>query len=331
MKKVLLDKPIHPQALQLLQQEAQPVQAYEADRSELCALLPEMSGVIVSVEFPIRAPEIALAPKLEVIGRPGAGTDSVDAKAASEAGVAVVYTPDAPTESVAEHVLVMMLMLAKRMRLAENAVRAGNFRIRSRLVGVELRGKTLGIVGIGHIGRRVAEMCQRALEMPVLVYDPFVAPELVRQWGMEPVANLMDLLVRADVVSVHTPLTPETRGLIGAAEIAAMKRTAFLINTSRGPVVDEAALTRALQTSQIAGAGLDVFEKEPPDPDNALFTLDNVVVTPHLSSFTDEGRARMGVTVVQEVLKVLRGERPTFIVNPEVWPRRRAFAPSSSG
>ncbi|MCL5075692.1 MAG: hydroxyacid dehydrogenase [Chloroflexi bacterium] len=323
MKKVLLDKPIHPQAMALLRQEVEPLEMYQASLDELRALLPHVHGVIVSVGFPIRAHEIKLGQRLEVIGRPGAGTDSVDVEAATCAGIPVVYTPDAPTESVAEHTLCMMLMLAKRMRVVENALRAGHFEIRTQVVGSELRGKTVGVVGFGHIGRRVAEICQRALDSPILVYDPYVDPEQVCQQGMEPVAGILELMSRSDVVTIHTPLNEDTCGLVGRPQLAAMKPSGFLINTSRGPVVDEAALIEALRHGQIAGAGLDVFEKEPPHPDNPLFQMENVVVTPHVSSFTAEGRARMGITVVQEVLKVFRGECPTFLINPEVWPQRR--------
>jgi len=323
MKKVLLDKPIHPQAVSLLRQEVEVIEAYQASVEQLTAILPEVHGVIVSTGFPIRAREIELGRRLEVIGRPGAGTDTVDIEAATCAGIPVIYTPEAPTESVAEHTLCLMLMLARRIRVLENGLRSGCFEIRNQVFGTELQGKTIGVVGFGHIGKRVAAICHAALDAPILVYDPYVDQEQVRAQGAEPVSDLLELMSRSDVVTVHTPLAEETHSLIGKSQLAAMKPTAFLINTSRGPVVDEAALIKALRAGQLAGAGLDVFEKEPPAADNPLFRMDNVVVTPHVSSFTEEGRARMGITVASETLKVLHGKHPSFLINPEVWPHRR--------
>ena len=327
MKSVLLDKPIHPQALALLESEVAVLPMYDASLQELKQALAAVNGAIVSSGFRITQHEIELADSLEVIGRPGAGLDSVDVEAASKAGIPVVHTPTGPTQSVAEHTLCLMLMLAKKIPITTKALRNGDYDIRTRVVGTELEGKTLGIVGAGHIGSRVAEMCRSCLDMRVLAYDPYISEEHGVPAGVTLCPDLLQVMSEADFVSVHTPLTSQTRGLIGAREIAAMKPTAFLINTSRGPVMDEKALLRALEDKRIAGAGLDVFDPEPPDPDNPLLSMDNVVATPHMSSFTDEGRARMGVGVVRQVLEVLRGERPEFLANPEIWERRRIISP----
>jgi phosphoglycerate dehydrogenase-like enzyme len=216
-----------------------------------------------------------------------------------------------------------MLMLAKQMRLADAAIRSGDFQFRIRVQGSEIMGKTLGIIGGGHIGSSVARTCSGSFEMRVLLYDPYLSTAQAAACGGDLCLSLDQVMRESDFVSVHTPLTPETRGLIGEREIGLMKPTAFLINTSRGPVVDEAALTRALQEDRIAGAALDVFEQEPPADDCPLFSLHNVVLTPHMASFTDEGRSRMGITVVEEVLQVLKGEKPRFLVTPDVWERRR--------
>lgn len=326
MKTVLLDNTIHPDALAILQREVTVLPMYDAPLQELRQALSGASAAILSTRFPISRYEIDTAACLEVIGRPGAGVDSVDVEAASRAGIPVVYTPEAPTESVAEHVLCLMLMLAKKMYVAVAALRDGDFGIRSRIVGTESRGKTLGIVGLGHIGSRVAQMCRQCLDMRVLAYDPYVSEEQAASMKVTLCHDLLEVMSEADFISVHTPLIPITRSLIGEAEIAAMKPTAYLINTSRGAVVDEKALVRALQEGRIAGAGLDVFDPEPPEPDNPLLSMDNVVATPHLSSFTDEGRARMGIGVVQQVLQVLRGERPPFLADPQVWDRRRTIS-----
>jgi D-3-phosphoglycerate dehydrogenase len=326
MKRVLLDNPIHAEALAVLEKQAKPVLMYKASLPELRQTLPQAHAAIVSTRFPITAQEVALGERLQVIGRPGAGVDSVDVDAATRAGIPVVYTPDGPTESVAEHAVCFMLMLSKQMLSADAAVRSGDFQFRTRAKGTELFGKTLGIIGGGHIGSRVANICRSAFGMKVLVYDPYISAEQARECGGELCTTLGDLMTNSDFVSIHTPLTPHTRGLVGARELALMKPTAFLINTSRGPVVDELALINALQGGRIAGAGLDVFEQEPPDPALALLGMGSVVLTPHMASFTDEGRYRMGMGVVEQVLEVLRGERPRFLANPEVWDHRRTIS-----
>jgi len=325
VKTVLLDNVIHPKALHLLKQHATVVEMYGSSVDGLRRELAKASAAIVSAQFPIRRHEIGLAQRIEVIGRPGAGVDSVDVASATEAGIPIVFTPTGPTKSVAEHVVCLMLMLAKQIQTAVGALREGDFAVRSRLVGIELEGKTLGIVGIGNIGSRVAEICRLGLGMRILAYDPYVAESQITAVGLSPCTSLLELMSESDFVSVHTPLVPETRGLIGEPEIGAMKPTAYVINTSRGPVVDEAALIRALREGRIAGAGLDVYDPEPPRPDNPLLFMSNVVATPHMSSFTDEGRARMGIGVVSQVLQVLRGERPPHLANPTVWERRRVF------
>ena len=326
MKTVLLDNTIHPDALSILQREVTVLPMYDAPLPALRQALSNANAAILSSRFQISQHEIDLATFLEVIGRPGAGVDSVNVEAASIAGIPVVHTPEAPTESVAEHVLCLMLMLAKKMNIAVAALRDGDFGIRSRLVGSETSGKTLGIVGFGHIGSRVAQMSNLGLNMGVLAYDPYVSEEHATSMGATLYPDLLEMMSQADFVSIHTPLIPQTRGLIGEREIAAMKPTAYLINTSRGPVVDEKALIRALQEGRIAGAGLDVFDPEPPKPDNPLLLMDNVVASPHFSAFTDEGRARMGLGVVRQVLQVLRGERPQHLADPSVWEHRRTLS-----
>jgi D-3-phosphoglycerate dehydrogenase len=219
-----------------------------------------------------------------------------------------------------------MLMLAKQIRKADQAIRQGNFAFRTRATGTEILGKTLGIIGGGHIGSRVARICGSAFEMRVLLYDPYLTPAQAMACGGELCSTLAQVMRESDFISVHTPLNPETRQLVGKQEIGWMKPTAFLINTSRGPVVEESALIEALREGRIAGAGLDVFESEPLGSDSALLCMDNVVLTPHLASFTDEGRYRMGIIVAEQVLQVFRGQRPQFLANPDVWERRRTIS-----
>ncbi len=323
MPRVMFDRPLHEKARAMLSEGAEIIECFEKNLAELKKVLKNVDGAICSAAFKIDEDDIACAVRLKVIGRPGVGYDSVDVAGATRQGVPVVYAPDGPTESVAEHVLALMIMLAKKIRLLDWALREqGDFSIRTRITGTELYGRTLGIVGAGRIGGRVAEMAYQALNMNILVYDPYFSatPPGCRY---RRVNDLHDLLREADVVSIHSPLNEKTRGMIGRAEFAAMKSGALFINTSRGPVVDESALVEALGKEVIGGAGLDVYAQEPPDKDNPLFRLENTVLTPHCSSFTDGGQLKMGMDVVQGVLDVLHGREPRFLVNPEVWPQRR--------
>jgi phosphoglycerate dehydrogenase-like enzyme len=190
-------------------------------------------------------------------------------------------------------------------------------------MGQELHGKALGVIGFGRIGQRLAAMCRDGLHMSIYVFDPFLGAEAVSAWGASYVESLHDLAARVDVLSIHVPLTTETYHLISRDIIRAMKPGAILVNAARGPVVDETALVEALQDGHLSGAGLDVFELEPPDLDHPLFKLDQVVFTPHVASFTQEGRRGMGLSVAEDILRVLRGERPEYMANPEVWTHRR--------
>jgi len=323
LKKVLINKPIHEAALQRLRQEVEVLTPFTAPLAEVLGMLPGVHGVILCAGLTMGAAEMDLAQQLEVIGRHGAGLDIVDVEAASQRGIPVVFTPYGPTESTAEHALTLMLATARRLSQLDRAVREGNFHIRNRVVGRELEGKVLGVVGFGRIGQRVAEMCREALHMSVYAYDPYLSPEEIRDRGATPAEDLMELAALVDILTIHTPLNHETYRLINRDVIQTMKPGAILINTSRGAVMDEAALIEALQRGHLGGAGLDVFDPEPPAPDNPLFQLDQVVLTPHLSSFTDEGRRRMGLSVAEDVLSVLRGEKPAALANPEVWSHRR--------
>lgn len=261
-------------------------------------------------------------PALRVIARVGIGVDNVDLEAATRNGVLVVNTPDAPTESTAEHTVALLLALAKRVVRGHLSL-TGEPLPREALFGTELRGKSLGVVGYGRIGRRVAEICGAGLGMQLIVYDPYV-PDAAVQAPARRAASLAELLREADVVTLHTSLSEETRELIGKRELELMKPDAYLINASRGPVVDEIALLAALRQGRIAGAGLDVFEVEPPVASNPLFALENIVVTPHTASFTEAGVEAMGRGVVEQLEAVFRGERPLHLVNPDVWPGRLA-------
>ncbi len=310
-----------PQAFDLLLAEVQVIGPIGL-QEDWCTPLENADAALIAVQYQFTAQVLDRAPRLRVIGRPGIGVDNVDIPAATERGICVVNTPDAPTEPVAEKVIGWMLAFAHRLFDANQVARASGWPGRSRLQGNDLIGKTLGLVGLGRVGSRVAQICSGAFGMRVVVYDPYASAARPRECNAE-LVSLNELLRASDFVSLHCPLTDETRGLIGANELHAMKPTAFLINSARAPIVVETALVQALRERWIAGAALDVFPSEPPPPDHPLLTMDNVLLAPHVGSFTRESVVRMSVESAAQVLQVLRGERPPNLVNPSVWENRR--------
>lgn len=263
-------------------------------------------------------------PGLRAIIRLGIGYDRVDVRAATERGIIVINTPDGPTESTAEHAIALLLGLTKLVGFTSHQLHQGqSFAMRNSLVpGLETVGATLGLVGLGRIGRRVAEIA-RVLGMRVLAIDPAIDAATAAALGVELTPDLPLLLSSSDVVSLHAPAIPATYRLINAATLALMKPGAYLVNVARGELVDEAALLEALQHGHLAGAALDVFDPEPPHPDNPLLKLPNVIVTPHIASYTLASQRRMHMMAAEQAAMLLRGERPTTMVNPEVWERRR--------
>lgn len=262
-----------------------------------------------------------VGPSLQLLAMPGIGLNHIDLAAASERGILVCNNPDAPTESTAEHTVALLLAATKRVMTGDMQLRGADID-RAAMRGTELRGLTLGVLGYGRIGRRVAEICAQGLGMSVLVHDPFVAQDPQGVDGVQFTDDLDDVFAQADCVTMHTPLTERTRHLVGERQLRLMKRGGYLINASRGPVLDEAALIRALRDGHLAGAGLDVFDPEPPLADNPLLGMNNVVVTPHIASFTDAGVQAMWGGAARQIAQVLRGERPTHLANPEAWPGR---------
>jgi D-3-phosphoglycerate dehydrogenase len=285
----------------------------------LLQLLPSIHGLILCAGFNMGPAEMDLAGNLEVIARHGVGVDNVDIEAASERGLPVTYTPDGPTESTAEHAFMLMLAAARRVAQLDDSVRAGDFAVRDRVRGQEMAGKVLGVIGFGRIGKRMAEMCRDALHMPIYAYDPYVDPKETAAWGATPVEDVIEMARTVDVLSIHTPLTHTTRHLVSQDVIRALRPGSILLNTARGAVVDEAALIAALQDGHLGAAGLDVFDPQPPAADNPLLAMEQVVLTPHVGSATEEGRQRMGLIAVEDTLRALRGERPLNLVNPQTW------------
>jgi D-3-phosphoglycerate dehydrogenase len=260
------------------------------------------------------------APNLLIVSSNGAGFDPVDVEACTAAGVLVVNQSGGNANSVAEHALGMLLTLSKRILEADRALRREANVNRNALMGTEAQGKTIGIVGLGNVGRRIAELCRGLLGMKVLAYDPYLTATEMTARGGEKV-ELDELLRRSDYVSISCPLTKDNRGMIGAREFTLMQPHAYFITTARGFIHDEAALTEALRNKRIAGAGLDVWAKEPPPPDHPLLQFDNVLASPHTAGVTKEARINMGRIAAEQLLDALDGKRPPRLINPEVWPR----------
>lgn len=256
------------------------------------------------------------ADALAVVARFGAGFDNIDLDAATAAGVAVANTPDAVRRPVAVAIMTLLLALAGHLFERDRSVRERRWHTVFETVGVGLVGRTLGSLGLGNIGAELFRLAA-PFNMRFIAHDPYVDPAVARSLGVE-LVDLDEVFRQSDFLTLNVPLLPETRGLVSAERIAAMKPTAFLINTSRGPVVDQKALTRALQERRIAGAALDVFETEPLDPDDPLHDLDNVILSPHALCETDQLQRAIGDSVINSVLAVLSGEPPRHVVNPKV-------------
>ena len=270
------------------------------------------------------APLLSRCPNLLVLSTNGAGFDTVSLADATAAGVAVVNQAGGNKEGVAEHVMAMMLTLSKRIVQSNHAMRAGASYKRIEFMGDDIQGRTIGIIGLGHVGTRVAELCKGLFQMRVIAYDPYQTAEQLTSKGAEKAATLEEMLKVADYVSVNCPHTAETRGMMGAAQFATMQPHAYFITTARGGIHDEAALAAALTAKTIAGAGLDVWEDEPPPSDHPLLHFDNVLVSPHTAGITRQSRHNIARIAAEQMLDILDGKKPPRLLNPEVWPVYRA-------
>ncbi|MDR1533764.1 MAG: hydroxyacid dehydrogenase [Planctomycetota bacterium] len=271
------------------------------------------ADAILARTAPFTREILAAAPSLKVIARHGIGVDNIDVDYCTERGVWVTFAPRSNAVSVAEHAIGFLVAAAHRFSLMDRAARRGDWSVRNTATCVDLEGKTLGVVGLGRIGGMVAKKAGAAFGMKILGHDPFVKPGDFPP-GVSP-AGLEELFAESDFVSLHAPSTPETRGMVGAAVLARMKPTAYLVNCARGGLVDEQALYEALKNNRLAGAALDVFEREPADPKNPLFTLENVELTPHSAALTSESLDRMGLHAAMGIHSALSGERPEWAVN----------------
>ena len=271
---------------------------------QLAETIPGYHGLMVRSSAKATAEVIAAADELQVIGRAGVGVDNIDLKAASERGIIVMNTPGANTVATAEHTMALMLSMCRNVPQAVASLSSGKWE-RKLFKGIELRGKTLGIIGLGRIGRRVARR-SRAFGMEVICFDPYLSDDRAHEMHIERV-GYDELLERSDFITLHAALTPNTRGLIGKESLAKMKPGVRIVNAARGGLIDEDALIEALRSGHVAGAALDVLTKEPPDFDNPLLHMPNVVVTPHLAASTQEAQREVGIQIVNQVVDALHG------------------------
>ena len=300
---------------------ATPIGPGTATPEDLLSSVDDADAVIASSLVTYDGPAMDRAPHLRVIARTGIGVDKIDLNAATDRGIAVCNTPDAPTVSTAEHTITLLLSVAKRVGGAQAALRSGGRDFFGSHEGREVASKVLGLIGIGRIGTSVARMA-RGLNMTVIAYDPFVEPAGVAGTGIRLADSLDHLLDEADVISLHLPLTSETEHLINAKCIAQMKAGTIVINTARGGLVDHDALLAALDDGRLFGAGLDVTDPEPLPTNHPLLHRDDVVVTPHVAAATAAGKARLYESAVTQALQVLHGDYPNHLVNRDVWSSR---------
>ena len=309
--RILVAEPIAPEGVALLRAHHEVDERPGLTPAELCASLADYDALIVRSQVQVDAAVIAAGPRLQVIGRAGVGVDNVDLEAATRAGITVVNAPTGNTIAATEHTLALLYGVARKIAAADASVRRGEWQ-RTQFTGLELRGRTLGLVGLGKIGQAIAARA-RAMEMAVLASDPYVTAEQAAHHGAE-LVPFDDLLAQADVVSVHVPLSRATRGMIGAKELGRMKPGAILLNVARGGVVDEAAVAAALSAGTLAGAGIDVFEHEPP-VDSPLLDAPNTLLTPHLGASTAEAQVAVAEEIADQVIDVLAGRSARYAVN----------------
>jgi D-3-phosphoglycerate dehydrogenase / 2-oxoglutarate reductase len=319
MPKVLVIQPFHADGMKLF--EARPDVACEivdGALEELALKIADADGVTIRTS-PLPAEVLERATRLKVVSRHGVGYDNIDVAALTRRGIPLAIAADANATAVAEHTLFFMLALAKQGLRYDRATRAGGWAVRNSLEAVDLMGRRVLVMGFGRIGREVARRCA-AFGMAVMVYDPYVQANVIEAAGdYRSVPDFQAVLPETDVLTVHMPLGADSRGLIGSAELAALPDHAFVINAARGGIVDEAALHDALTTGKIAGAGLDVFDQEPPPYDHPLFALDNVILSPHSAGLSKEAAIRMAISTARNVLAGIDGKLdPSMVVNREV-------------
>ncbi|HML06299.1 MAG TPA: phosphoglycerate dehydrogenase [Methanobacterium sp.] len=313
-QKVIIADQINEKGIEDLKEVAEVVVDTSVTQEELINKIKDFDAIIVRSRTKVTRDVIEAADKLKIIARAGVGVDNVDVEAATERGIMVVNAPESTSITVAEHAMGLMMALARKISIADKSVKEGKWE-KSRFMGIELNGKTLGIIGMGRIGTQVV-IRSKAFGMDILVNDPYITEEAATKLGVK-VVDKETLLKNADVITIHVPLTPETKHSISKKEFDLMKESSFIINCARGGIIKEDDLYEALKSGKIGGAGLDVFENEPPEG-SPLLELDNLVATPHIGASTKEAQRDAAIIVANEVKKVFMGEAPKNVLNMPV-------------
>jgi len=312
MPRVLVSDPIAPEGIAILKQVADVDVKTGLPKEELASIIGDYDALAVRSETKVTAEILEKATKLKIIGRAGVGVDNIDVAKATERGVLVVNSPEGNTMAAAELTVAMLLALARNIPQADATLRVGEWK-RSKYMGSEIYGKTLGVIGLGKIGREVAKRLQ-SFEMKVIGYDPYLKAEQAEALGIR-LVDLPTLYKESDYITVHVPKTKETAGMIAAEQIATMKPTVRLINVARGGIIDEAALAEAAKSGKIAGAAIDVFSVEPATADNPLLGIPNIITTPHLGASTEEAQVNVAIDIAEQIADVLSGKPARAAVN----------------
>lgn len=314
MRKVLLSNAIEPEGMKLLEGKVQPIVLTNFEPEYIKKIVSDIEGIILRTNIKITKEIIDSAPLLKIISRTGAGVDNIDLTAANEKNILVCNAPGVNSVSVAEHALAFMLAMVKQLKIVDEAVREGNWNIRYTSNTGDLDGKTLGLVGVGQIGTLLARKASLAFNMKVIAYDPYIEKTQNIEF-IELTDKLENIFKQSDFVSLHVPYTKETHHLVNERFLSLMKSNSFLINTSRGMVIDEKALLDALENNQIAGAALDVFEKEPPSLDNPLLALKNIITSPHSAGLNRDCERKLAIEAASAVVDYFEGKEPKNIFN----------------
>ncbi|MDD1673019.1 MAG: phosphoglycerate dehydrogenase [Methanomicrobiales archaeon] len=316
MYRILVSDPVAEEGLALLQEHFRVDVRTDLPEDELVEIIKDYDALVVRSGTQVTSRIIEAGKNLKIIGRAGTGVDNIEVDAATKRGIPVVNAPEGNTLAATEHTIAMMLALARNIPQANMSLKQKQWK-RSKFMGIELNDKSLGILGLGRIGREVARRAN-AMEMRCLAYDPFISADRARELGVE-LMPLDDVIRNADFITIHTPLTKETKHVINAQRIALMKKGVRIINCARGGIIDEKALLEGLKSGKVAGAALDVFEDEPPLK-SPLLELENVIVTPHLGASTVEAQQNVAITVAKEIIAVLQGEQAKYAVNAPTIP-----------
>lgn len=315
MKKVLVNEKVSPDALDILKKAAEVVYIPSGDHAEIIRMLKDITGIMLDTTIKFTGELMDSAPNLKVISRTGTGVDNVDVEAATKRGIMVLHTPDANTVTVAEHTVSMIGALTKHLLFLDKETREGKFKTARRYyLPVDLDGKTLGIIGYGRIGKQVAKKCIGAFNMKVIIYDPYISDDVVAP-GVVRYSNEEDVYKEADVLSIHVPLTDETKKHLSERLLSLMKPTAYLVNTARGNIIDETYVIKMLNEDRLKGAAFDVLTNEPPMDDELFLDNPKTIISPHTAALTHECTIRVACEAATGIVDFLEGRRPKSIFN----------------